>query len=201
MKGYFITFEGGEGTGKSTQIKFAEEYLRDKGYETIVTKEPRGKIRELLQHPDSILGPLAEVFLFYADRIQHLQYVVMPALKEGKIVLSDRHDDSTRAYQQYGRQLDAKLFSDIGQVLPIRPDLTILLDMPIEYGLQRSTQGEFGKKDRIESAGTEFHERVRQGFLQLARENPDRIKIIDSMPPKEEVHAKVVEILEDFLKN
>ena len=200
MRGYFITFEGGEGSGKSTQLRLADEYLRSQGYETVLTKEPRGKIREILLSPESQLTPLAEVFLYYADRTQHLTEVVMPALQLGKIVLSDRHNDSTLAYQQYGRQLDPGLFAVLTSKLPVMPDLTLLLDIPVDQGLQRTTTIEFGEKDRFEREALEFHERVRQGYLALAVQHPKRITIVDATQPKETVSASIQKILDALLR-
>lgn len=197
-KGLFITFEGGDGCGKTTQIKLLDEYLRAKGYKTLLTREPGSKglgikLREILLNYDGEVSPTCESFLFLADRAQHVDCIIKPALEEGVIVLCDRHTDSTVAYQGYGRGLDLKQIHNLNNIATsgLKPDLTIVLDVDVE-----TSQTRVGKeKDRMESAGIEFFERVRQGFLEIAKQEPDRVKVVDSTRTIEEIHKQILELI------
>ena len=196
--GLFITFEGGDGCGKTTQIKLLDEYLRAKGYKTLLTREPGSKglgikLREILLNYDGEVSPTCESFLFLADRAQHVDCIIKPALEEGVIVLCDRHTDSTVAYQGYGRGLDLKQIHHLNNIATsgLKPDLTIVLDVDVE-----TSQTRVGKeKDRMESAGIEFFERVRQGFLEIAKQEPDRVKVVDSTRTIEEIHKQILELI------
>ncbi len=193
-KGLFITFEGADGCGKTTQIKLLDEYLRGKGYKTLLTREPGAKglgvkLREILLNYDGEVSSKCESFLFLADRAQHVDCIIKPALDEGVIVLCDRHTDSTVAYQGYGRGLNIEQIHYLNNLATggLRPDLTIVFDVDIE-----TSQSRVGKeKDRMESAGIEFFERVRQGFLEIAKTEPERVKVIDSTQTIEEIHKQV----------
>lgn len=194
----FITFEGADGCGKTTQIKLIDEYLRSKGYKTLLTREPGSKglgekIREILLNYDGEVSSRCESFLFLADRAQHVDCIIKPALQEGTIVLCDRHTDSTVAYQGYGRGLDIEEIKKLNALATggLKPDLTIVFDVDIE-----TSQARVGKnKDRMESAGIEFFKKVREGFLKIAKEEPQRVKVINSSDTIENIHKKVVELI------
>ncbi len=198
-EGLFITFEGADGCGKTTQIELLDKYLREKGRETLLTREPGAKglgikLREILLNYDGEVSPQCESFLFLADRAQHVDCIIKPAIKEGKIVLCDRHTDSTVAYQGYGRGLDINEINMLNNIATggLKPDLTIVLDVDIETSMQR-----VGKtKDRMESAGIEFFKRVRQGFLEISKKEPNRVKVINSSDTIENIHKQVVELVE-----
>ncbi|MBD9223931.1 dTMP kinase [bacterium] len=195
----FITFEGADGCGKTTQIELLNKYLQEKGFKTLVTREPGAKglgekLREILLNYDGEVSPNCESFLFLADRAQHVDCVIKPALKDGVIVLCDRHTDSTVAYQGYGRQLDIAQIKKLNEIAVngLKPDLTIVFDIDIETSMQR-----VGKtKDRMESAGMDFFNRVRNGYLAIAKEEPNRVKVINSADTIERIHNQVVELVE-----
>lgn len=197
-KGLFITFEGGDGCGKTTQIKLLDEYLRSKGYKTLLTREPGSKglgikLREILLNYDGDVSPTCESFLFLADRAQHVDCIIKPALEEGVVVLCDRHTDSTVAYQGYGRGLDLEQIHNLNDIATngLKPDLTIVLDVDVETSQNRVGS----EKDRMESAGLEFFERVRKGFLEIAKQEPERVKVIDSTQTIEEIHKQILELV------
>ena len=197
-KGLFITFEGGDGCGKTTQIKLLDEYLRQKGYKTLLTREPGSKglgikLREILLNYDGDVSPRAESFLFLADRAQHVDCIIKPALENGVIVLCDRHTDSTVAYQGYGRGLDLEQIHNLNNIATngLKPDLTIVLDVDVETSQKRVG----AEKDRMESAGIEFFERVRKGFLEIAKQEPERVKVVDSTQTIEEIHKQILELV------
>lgn len=194
----FITFEGADGCGKTTQIKLIDEYLRSKGYKTLLTREPGSKglgekIREILLNYEGEVSSRCESFLFLADRAQHVDCIIKPALQEGTIVLCDRHTDSTVAYQGYGRGLDIEEIKKLNAIATggLKPNLTIVFDVDI-----KTSQARVGKnKDRMESAGIEFFKKVREGFLEIAKEEPERVKVINSSDTIENIHKKVVELI------
>lgn len=195
----FITFEGADGCGKTTQIELLNKYLQEKGFKTLVTREPGAKglgekLREILLNYDGEVSPNCESFLFLADRAQHVDCVIKPALKDGVIVLCDRHTDSTVAYQGYGRQLDIEQIKKLNEIAVngLKPDLTIVFDIDIETSMQR-----VGKtKDRMESAGMDFFNRVRNGYLAIAKEEPNRVKVVNSADTIDKIHNQVVELVE-----
>jgi dTMP kinase len=181
MKGKFITFEGSEGSGKSTQSEMLCRYLKLKGLEVVFLREPGGvvlseKIRQLLLDPGSRISPEAETLLYMAARAQVVRDVIKPALDAGKTVVCDRFLDSTIAYQGFGLGIDVKTIKKIGRfaTLGIKPDLTFFLDLPIRKGLKHRRHC----KDRIERRSLKYHQAVRGGYLELARLEPRRIKII-----------------------
>ena len=195
MAGLFITFEGGDGCGKTTQIKLLDEYLRDKGYKTLLTREPGSKglgvkLREILLNYDGEVSDRCESFLFLADRAQNVDVIVKPAIQQGKIVLCDRHTDSSVAYQGYGRGLDIAQINMLNDLATgnKKPDLTLVFDVDIETSMARVGS----EKDRMESAGNEFFNKVRNGYLELAKLEPKRIKVIDSTKSIEEVQKDVI---------
>jgi dTMP kinase len=206
MKGKFITFEGGEGSGKSTQIRLLAEALRKKGFDVVLTKEPGAtepgaKIREILLSPKTKkLCPEAETLLFMADRAQHMDEIVIPALKQGRIVISDRHADSTLAYQGYGRGLDKEKIKEFNlfAAKKIKPDLTLVLDIEAEKGLKRTIKQEFGQNDRIEKEKLEFHKKLIEGFRKIAEYEPERVRLIPQ-GTVDIVHRQIMEIVEKIL--
>lgn len=195
----FITFEGADGCGKTTQIELLNKYLQENGFKTLVTREPGAKglgvkLREILLNYNGEVSPNCESFLFLADRAQHVDCVIKPALNDGVIVLCDRHTDSTVAYQGYGRQLDIEQIKKLNEIAVngLKPDLTIVFDIDIETSMQR-----VGKtKDRMESAGMDFFNRVRNGYLAIAKEEPNRVKVINSADTIEDIHNQVVKLVE-----
>lgn len=203
-KGYFITFEGADGCGKTTQSRLVQEYLNNKGYQTVWTREPGSyglgqKIRELLLHYDGDVAPMCETFLFLADRAQHIENFVKPAVLSGKVVICDRHTDSTIAYQGYGRGEDIQQLEYLNNLATglTKPDLTFVFDVSTEVAQKRVGD----EKDRMESAGIEFHKKVREGYLKIAQKFPNRVKVVDANNDIETVFADTIKILDDFLSN
>jgi len=204
-KGLFITFEGGEGCGKSTQLKILEAHLEAKGYKVATTREPGGTpaaeaIRAILLDPaNDTLSPVAELLLYEAARAQHVSERILPALDAGKIVLSDRFYDSTTAYQGAGRGLGLEDVVRLHAVATggLTPDLTILIDVPAALGLSRATQG---GSDRIERETMDFHERVRAEFLRLAEAEPERIRVVDGAKSIDEGAAVIRELVDNLLR-
>ncbi len=201
-KGLFITFEGGDGCGKSTQLGLVKKYLEEKGFKTLTTREPGSlglgqKLREVLLHYDGNVTPRAEAFLFLADRAQHIAKIVKPAIDNGVIVLCDRHTDSSVAYQGYGRGEDIEQINMLNNLATqgIKPDLTLLFDVSTEVAQTRVGS----EKDRMESAGIEFHKKVRQGYLEIAKKEPQRIKVVDSNLTIEKVFEQVKKILDELI--
>jgi dTMP kinase len=204
-KGVFISLEGIEGTGKTNQSRLLYEYLRKIGYKVILTGEPGGtriglKIRDLLLSLENReMTPVSELLLYNASRAQHIEEVILPALKKGFIVITDRFTDSTKAYQGYGRGIDLKFIDLLEKIVTedVRPDLTLLLDLDVEIGLKRNRH--INKTDRLELEDIKFHKRVRKGYLKIAAKEPERIKLIDATERIEEIHRKIIDIVEDFI--
>ena len=201
-KGLFITFEGADGCGKTTQMKLLAEYLKNNGYEVVLTREPGGKglgekVREILLNYDGEVSDRCESFLFLADRAQNIDIIVNPAVNNGKIVLCDRHIDSTVAYQGYGRGLDLKRIKMLNDIATNgrKPDLTIVFDIDVETSMKRVGS----EKDRMESAGIEFHNKVRNGYLEIAKEEPERIKVVNAVQSIETVFEDVKQIVKNIL--
>lgn len=203
QKGLFITFEGQDGCGKTTQINLLVDYLKNKGYEVVLTREPgcKGlgeKIRALLLDYDGEVSSVCESFLFLADRAQNVDVIVRKNMEAGRIVISDRHTDSTVAYQGYGRQLDIEKINSLNKIATsgLKPDLTYIFDIDVETSMSRVGD----KKDRMEAAGKEFFERVREGYLKIAQNEPNRVKVINSMDSIENIHKQVVELFNAQIK-
>jgi dTMP kinase len=209
-RGIFITLEGIDGTGKSTQLRLLAKHLRKLGYQVRATREPGGtrvgeQIRSiLLALATGKLTPLAELALMYAARAQHLEEIVRPALVRGQIVVSDRYNDASLAYQGYGRKLGAETVRAFDRIVCGRtqPDLTILLDLSPRVALGRAQGRETrrnSQRGRFESAGLKFHERVRAGYLALARQDAQRVKVVRADRPVEEIQAEIRALVAGFL--
>lgn len=201
-KGLFVSFEGGEGAGKSTQIARLTETLLERSLSVLVTRQPGGtdygrRIRELIltPHASEQLSSRAELFLYLADRAHHVDTVIRPALEAGQIVLCDRYTDSTLAYQGYGRQLDIDRLRALNDEATqnLKPDLSFWLDLDPEMGRQRA--GARGELDRLEAEAQSFHERVRAGYRELARMEPERWRYIDAAAPVDAVSQAIEEAL------
>ena len=195
-KGLFITFEGADGCGKTTQIELLNKYRQ-----TLLTREPGAKglgikLREILLNYDGEVSPNCESFLFLADRAQHIDCIIKPALNDKIIVLCDRHIDSTVAYQGFGRGLDIDRINYLNNIATsnLKPDLTIVFDVDVETSQKRVGQ----YKDRMESAGIEFFNRVRNGYLEIAKLEPNRVKIINASDTIENIHKQVIELVENL---
>ncbi|MCJ7498357.1 MAG: dTMP kinase [candidate division Zixibacteria bacterium] len=208
MKGILITFEGIDYSGKTTQVKKLVGYLRRKDHKVILLREPGGEkvsesIRQVLLSSKNIgMNPLTELLLYIASRAQLVSKIILPALKQGKIVICDRFYDSTLAYQGYGRGLDKKMIEYLNKIstLGIKPDLTILIDIPIEIFVKRMRKNN-KKKDRIEKEKIDFYKKVRDGYLKIARREKKRFKVIDGSGEIDEVWKNVKEITDIFLKD
>ena len=203
----FITLEGPEGSGKSTQIKRLAKHLEEIGYSVITTREPGGtpigdQIRQVLVRMENKeLHPRTEILLFLAARAQLVEQVIKPALQDGKIILCDRYGDSTLAYQGYGHGLDLEQLRRMLDFATdhLKPDLTILLDLDVTTGLMRKkAEDEWNRLDAYEAL---FHERVRDGYLQLAREEPERWRIVDASQAIDAVQEDLFRIILDALEN
>jgi dTMP kinase len=205
MKGLFLSFEGIEGTGKSTQARLLAEYLRDRGHTVVQTAEPGGtpislKIRDLLLSLESRgMDHVTELLLYNAARVQHIREVIAPAIMRGEIVITDRFSDSTLAYQGYGRGIDRKTIDAIDAVATggMRPDLTLLLDIDVETGMHRNRRA--NKHDRLELEDITFHRRVRKGFHEIAAAEPERVRIISCADSIAAVQDAVRDIVTTFL--
>ena len=197
-QGLFITFEGPDGCGKTTQMNLLAQYFEKKGKKVVLTREPGGKglgekVREILLNYNGEVSDRCESFLFLADRAQNIDIIVKPAVEKGEIVLCDRHIDSTVAYQGYGRGLNINEINILNNLATggRKPDLSLVFHVDVETSMKRVGK----EKDRMESAGVEFHNRVRQGYLELAKQEPQRIKVIDATKSIEEIHDEVINIL------
>ena len=204
-RGRFITVEGPEGAGKSSNIEFVRGLLEETGREVVVTREPGGTglgeaVRGLLlgrhDHPT---GTDAELLLMFAARAQHLEEVIRPALEAGRWVLCDRFTDATYAYQGGGRGVDPARIAVLEEWVqgPLRPDLTLLLDLPVEEGLRRA--GDRSEPDRFERERADFFERVREAYLQRAEAEPERLRRVDAGVPLAEVQAELRDVLTEFV--
>ena len=209
MTGFFMSFEGIEGSGKSTQAALLAQALRSQGRNVVVTREPGGtavgqELRRLLLDSSSApLAPGAELYLMLADRAQHVQEVIAPALRANKIVISDRFVDSTTAYQGYGRGVELSLlvqfnaFACGGYI----PALTLVLDLPVSEGLRRvgQRQGGAAGTDRFEAESVAFHERVRAGYLAVAHSDPRRVCLLDALRPVEAIQQEILALVQERL--
>jgi dTMP kinase len=213
VMGKFITFEGIEGSGKTTQIRAMGDFLRRRHISFLVTEEPGGtplgrKIRKILLNRGTFeLSDKAELLLFSAARAQHVKDIIVPALKEGKVILCDRFSDATIAYQGFGRGFSLDFIRLLNEFSTngIRPDLTIVLDLPVKIGVKRAMERIFQKKeeepeDRFEREHLSFHEKIRKGYLSLAKHAPERFRIIDALKDIETVQKEVQFHVMEFIK-
>ncbi|NPA93679.1 MAG: dTMP kinase [Chloroflexi bacterium] len=207
MSGFFVTFEGPEGSGKTTQIRRLAAFLEAQGYQVVMTREPGGtligdQIRQiLLAHGNEAMKTRTEVLLFQASRAQHVAELIQPALEQGKIVLCDRFADSTLAYQGFGR---GESLEDLRRLIAyatngLKPHLTLLLDVDVEEGLRRR-QPLLQEWNRLDAEALAFHQKVREGYLQLAQAEPERWVVVDAEKPIEAVEAAIREIVQARLK-
>ena len=210
MAGTFITFEGIDGSGKSTQLRMLADFLKQAGCDVLLTREPGGtpvgnRLRGALLDAHEEVDPLTELLVFAADRAQHVRRVLRPALRSDQIVFSDRYADATRAYQGAGRGFSPELIAEIIQLATegLTPDLTVLFDLSIADATARTERRGNGthRGDRLDAEGDDFHTRVREAYLQLARDEPERIKIVKSNQPLEVTQQRVKEIIIPFLRN
>ena len=203
-KGFFITLEGPDGCGKTTQSKLLKEYLLKKGSAVLHTREPGGttfaeNLREIILNPRYHIFPMAELFLYEASRAQHTEEVIRPALRSKKTVICERYTDATYAYQGYGRGLDLSVIKTLNRIATagLAPDLTIVLDIGVREGLARAKGNSRGKKgDRLERENRAFHERVRKGYFALAKKEPRRIKIVSAEGSIQEVRDRIRALVE-----
>lgn len=210
VSGTFITFEGIDGSGKSTQLRLLARYLAEVNCEVVLTREPGGtpvgvRLRAALLDAHEEVDPLTELLVFAADRAQHVRRVLRPAVEAGKVVISDRYADATVAYQGAGRGFSPELIGEIVRLATegLKPDLTLLFDLSVEESAARTSRRSDGKHkgDRLDAEASDFHMRVRDAYLELASAEPERIKIIETNRPTDETHRSVKEIIVPFLKN
>jgi len=208
LRGKFITFEGIDGSGKSTQLRMLTSELLVRGLSVLPTMEPGGtplgrRLREAFLETEENVAPLAELLLFAADRAQHVNFLVKPALEEGKIVVSDRYSDATFAYQGAGRGFPEATVNQIIELATsgLKPDLTLFFDLPIERALSRTNNrndtGE--RKNRMDKETAGFYERVREAYLKISEDEPERFRVIDASGSTDEVKSLVLKIVSQFL--
>jgi len=210
LAGTFITFEGIDGSGKSTQLRLLANFLKETGCDALLTREPGGtpvgnRLRAALLDAQEEVDPLTELLVFAADRAQHVRRVLRPALKSGQVVFSDRYADATAAYQGAGRGFSPELISEIIELATegLKPDLTLLFDLPVEASTTRTRRRAKCKLqgDRLDAEDAEFHTRVRDAYLRLAAAEPQRVKVIETNQPLELTHERVKEIVIPFLRS
>jgi dTMP kinase len=216
VPGTFITFEGIDGSGKSTQLRLLGNFLRANGCDALLTREPGGttlglRLRAALLDAMEEVDPLTELLVFAADRAQHVRRLLRPALETGRVVISDRYADATVAYQGAGRGFTPELISQIVQLATegLKPDLTLLFDVSVEESTSRTTRRSNSSRsataktvrDRLDIENADFHARVRDAYLQIALAEPERVKLIDSSGPVEKTQQRVKEIIVPFLKS
>jgi len=211
LTGAFITFEGIDGSGKSTQLRMLASVLRLRGMDVVQTREPGGtplgaRLREALLDAQEQVDPLAELLLYAADRAQHVRALLLPALAEGRVVLSDRYADATVAYQGAGRGFEPSLVTEVIALATggLKPDLTLLFDLTVATSGERSrlrATGDGKLSDRLDLENDNFHARVRDAYLQLAAAEPERVRIVDASISVAEIHAHVLAIVIPFLEN
>lgn len=201
-KGLFITFEGIDGCGKTTQISKLRDYLESNSYTVFLTREPGAKglgeeLRKILLGYNGEVSSNCESFLFLADRAQHIDTIIKPAIDKGIIVLCDRHTDSTVAYQGYGRMLDLKQIHSLNNIATsgLKPDITFVLDIDIDTSLERIGKG----RDRMENAGNEFFTRVRNGYIEISRQEPNRVKLLNGKDSVENIHRQIVNHIQKII--
>jgi dTMP kinase len=210
LAGTFITFEGIDGSGKSTQLRLLANFLKSNGCEVILTREPGGtpvgnRLRSALLDAQEEVDPLTELLVFAADRAQHVRRVLRPAVEAGQVIFSDRYADATVAYQGAGRGFAPELIAEIIELATegLKPDLTVLFDLSVEDSTARTRRRINGKQkgDRLDAEADDFHLRVRDAYLAIARAEPERVKIVETNRPVEDTHEHVKAIVVPFLRN
>jgi dTMP kinase len=210
LGGAFITFEGIDGCGKSTQLRLLASELRMRGHEVVSTREPGGtplgqRIRNILLDPQIEVDPLAELLLFAADRAQHVRTLLRPAIESSNIVLSDRYADATAAYQGAGRSFTTEMIAEVIHLATsgLKPDLTLIFDLPVAECLARTRRRTETDRqtDRLDAEDAAFHARVRDAYLKLAAQEPDRVRVISACGSINETHDRVLEVVTPFLKS
>ena len=210
-KGFFITLDGPDGCGKSTQSKLLVECLKKEGFKVVHTREPGGtsiaeNLRKIILNPNFKISPITELMLYEASRAQHTKEIIEPSLRAKKIVVCERYTDATSAYQGYGRGLDLSIVEKLNQIATggLRPDFTLFLDVPIQEGLKRARKEKkdfsHGKGDRLEQENFGFHQKVRKGYLALAKKEPQRIKLISGNGTIQQIHQKICDEVMKKLK-
>jgi dTMP kinase len=210
----FISFEGIEGCGKTTQVELLTKFLSHRGIHYVVTREPGGThlgklIRQMLLDPaHTDMEPLTELFLYAADRAQHIAQVIRPALESHQWLICDRFADATTVYQGYGRKQDLAFIQQLNEMATqgIWPRLSLLLDCPVEIGLDRARQriketSHEGREDRFEQQDLAFHQKVREGYLKIAAQNPLRFRVFDATLGRKQLHQEIVALLEPYLND
>jgi dTMP kinase len=210
VAGTFITFEGIDGSGKSTQLRMLANFLKQRGCNILLTREPGGtpvgiRLRAALLDAQEEVDPLTELLVFAADRAQHVRRVLRPALESGQIVFSDRYADATAAYQGAGRGFKPELIAEIIELATggLKPDLTLLFDLPVDDSITRTRRRINGQQpgDRLDGETAEFHARVREAYLSIARSEPGRVKIVETNQPVELTQEHVREIVLPYLRS
>jgi dTMP kinase len=210
VAGIFITFEGIDGSGKSTQLRMLASWLRMQGHEVVNTREPGGtslgeRLRAALLDVQEQVDPLAELLVFAADRAQHVRTLLRPALESGRVVLSDRYADATVAYQGAGRGFAPEMVREVVALATggLKPDLTLIFDLSVAAGFERAKRraGEGHHSDRLDLEDASFHTRVRNEYLQIAAAEPERVRIIDASGSVEETHTRMMEVVIPFIES
>jgi dTMP kinase len=207
LQGKFITFEGIDGSGKSTQLRMLAGDLRQRGLDVLTSCEPGGtplgrRLREAFLEAEETVAPMAELLLFAADRAQHVELLIKPALAEGRVVISDRYADATFAYQGAGRGFDVNTVNQVIHLATggLKPDLTVFFDIPIETALhRRNTRGEEVRSNRMDFEAAEFYERAREAYRGISAREPERFKVIEAGGAINEIHNEVVKRVTGFL--
>ena len=210
MAGKFITFEGIDGSGKSTQLRMLAEYLRQKAIDIVATQEPGGtplgrRLRAAFLETEEVVAPISELLLFAADRAQHVELLIKPSLEQGRIVISDRYADATFAYQGAGRGFDESVVNQVIQLATggLKPHLTLFFDITVDTAIRRMNEhkGEERVQNRMDRETTEFYERVRGAYLGIAEREPDRFRVIDANGSIDEVQNAVIDVVDIFLES
>ncbi len=210
MSGKFITFEGIDGSGKSTQLRLLSDDLQIRGFDILTTLQPGGtplgrRLRSVFLETEEEVAPMAELLLFAADRAQHVELLIKPSLKENKIVISDRYADATVAYQGAGRGFSPAIISQVIELATggLKPDLTLFFDLTVEEALLRTQKrDEMGqKRNRLDNENYGFHQRVRNAYHEMIAQEPDRFRVIDASKSMEEIRQNALEVLLNFLNS
>jgi len=208
LKGKFITFEGIDGSGKSTQLRLLQDALRTRGLQIVTTLEPGGttlgkRLRGAFLETEETVSPMAELLLFAADRAQHVNFLIKPSMEEGKIVISDRYADATVAYQGAGRGFDETVIDSVIGLATggLKPDLTLFYDLPVDTAIERANNRntDDAKNNRMDAETHEFYERVRAKYLEIAAKDPQRFKVIDATGSPDEIFKETLKVVEEFL--